>query len=77
MSDCRHGIIQKMDAISAGKCPVCLAYSHETLMIAMRRIRSLADKNVPKYAQQIAIDAIARVEAAHFDAISPAIRGGE
>jgi len=69
VSDCRHRGHQMMEAIASGKCPVCLAYDHETLMIALRRIRSLADKNVPKYAQSIAIEAIAHVEAMRCDPV--------
>jgi len=34
----------------------------ERLLTALRRISSLDEKNVPKYAQQIAIDAINRAE---------------
>lgn len=34
----------------------------EFLMTALRRIRSLDEKNVPKYAQQIAREALERIE---------------
>jgi len=34
----------------------------EIALTALRRIRSLGEKNVPKYAQQIAMEALGRLE---------------
>jgi hypothetical protein len=52
MSECRHGLSED--------CPGCMEETIDALLTALRRIRSLEEKNVPKYAQQIAAEAITR-----------------
>ncbi len=49
MIKCRHGLED---------CPCCMQETIDALITALRRIISLDEKNVPKYAQQIASEAL-------------------
>ena len=58
---CPHDISEQDIAAQAdGLCSLCLFSKVDILKTALRRIRSMDEKNLPKYAREIAGDALDR-----------------